>query len=93
MPARCAAYGRRATPPDQSRDDGPAIGAIARESVQRGFSTSWREGVGDAARDLGLQIRSARFRSPRQQPFGEVEPLLDLAHLLPQLAHLGFERF
>jgi len=29
----------------------------------------------------------------RQQAFGEVEPLLHLAHLLPQPADLGFEGF
>lgn len=44
------------------------------------------------SRKLALWIRSARFRSTRQQPFGKVQPLLYLAHLLPQPAHLGFER-
>src|SRR5438874_2859751 len=42
---------------------------------------------------LALRAHSARFRSLRQQPFGEVQALLRLAQLLPQLAHLGFEGF
>src|SRR5207248_11407807 len=42
---------------------------------------------------LALRAHSARFRSLRQQPFGEVQALLRLAPLLPQLAHLGFEGF
>src|SRR5437867_1174950 len=43
-------------------------------------------------RTLALRAHSARFRSLRQHPFGEVKALLRLAQLLPQLAHLGFER-
>ena len=41
---------------------------------------------------LALRAHSARFRSLRQQPFDEVKALLRLAQLLPQLAHLVFER-
>src|SRR5439155_23744563 len=44
-------------------------------------------------RTLALRAHSAPLRSLRQQPFGEVQALLRLAQLLPQLAHLGFERF
>ena len=49
--------------------------------------------IGLLRRTLALRAHSARFRSLRQQPFGEVQPLLRVAQLLPQLAHLGFERF
>src|SRR5438874_2828446 len=42
---------------------------------------------------LALRAHSVGFWSLRQQPFGEVQALLRLAQLLPQLAHLGFERF
>src|SRR5438876_10614071 len=44
-------------------------------------------------RTLALRAHSAPFRSLRQHPFGEVKALLRLAQLLPQLAHLGFQRF
>src|SRR5438552_8054589 len=44
-------------------------------------------------RTLALRARSAPLRSLRQHPFGEVKALLRLAQLLPQLAHLGFQRF
>jgi hypothetical protein len=43
--------------------------------------------------ELALRAHSARFRSLRQQPFGKVQALLRLAQLLPQLAHLAFQRF
>ncbi len=39
------------------------------------------------------RAHSARFQSLRQQPFGEVQALLRLAQLQPQVAHLGFEHF
>jgi hypothetical protein len=46
-----------------------------------------------ALRTLELRAYPARFRSLRQHPFGEVQALLHLAQLLPQLAHVGFEYF
>ena len=42
-------------------------------------------------RTLELRAHSARFRSLRQQPFGEVQALLRLAQFLPQVAHLDLE--
>src|SRR5436305_440303 len=45
---------------------------------------------------LRLGVRSTPFRALGQQPFGEVEALLHLAHLLPQPVHIGLkgrERF
>ncbi|MGH2668660.1 MAG: IS30 family transposase [bacterium] len=49
--------------------------------------------IGLLRRTLALRAHSARVRFLRQHPFGEVQPLLRLAQLLPQRAHLGFERF
>jgi len=44
-------------------------------------------------RTLALRVHPARVWSLRQHRFGEVQPLLRLAQLLPQLAHVGVERF
>ena len=41
---------------------------------------------------LALRFPSARFRSLRQQPFGEIEPLLRLDHLAPKCLHLLIQR-
>src|SRR5437879_2302732 len=41
---------------------------------------------------LALRAQVARVPSLRQQPFGEVQALLRLAHLLPQPAHVELER-
>jgi len=38
-------------------------------------------------------LHSSRFLSLRQQPFGEIQALLRLAQLPPQVVHLGFEHF
>src|SRR5207237_1255499 len=40
---------------------------------------------------LALRAQSIRFPCLRQHPFGEVQALLQLAQLLPEPAHIGFE--
>ena len=42
---------------------------------------------------ISSRAHSAGFRCLRQHPLGEVQALLNFAELLPQLAHLDFERF
>src|SRR5256885_13097532 len=44
------------------------------------------------ARTLPLGVHAGRFRPARQHPFGEVQALLHVAHLLPQSPHVGVER-
>src|SRR5256885_13662067 len=44
------------------------------------------------ARTLPLGVHSGGFRPPRQHPFGEVQALLHVAHLLPQSPHVSVER-
>src|SRR5216683_5419764 len=43
-------------------------------------------------RILTLRTHTARFGSLRQHAFGEIESLLRLGQLLPQLEHVGLER-
>ena len=42
-------------------------------------------------RTLALRAQSTRFASLCQHPLSEVQALLQLAQILPEPAHLGFE--
>src|SRR5882672_799051 len=48
--------------------------------------------VAASLRILTLRTHAARFGSLRQHAFGEIESLLRLGQLLPQLEHVGLER-
>src|SRR5216683_4206711 len=47
---------------------------------------------GISLRILTLRTHAARFGSLRQHAFGEIESLLRLGQLPPQLEHVGLER-
>src|SRR5438132_10712504 len=70
-----------------------ALSGVAWNSFIRVIAMSGWSSATTLLRTLALRAHSAPLRSLRQHPFGEVKALLRLAQLLPQLAHLGFQRF